>query len=66
MNQEYADLIERVRKIDSEAADYMEEEAPKLCDFNESNVLWDCFIWMHTPQGTDYWADISDKLGENE
>ena len=64
MNQDYIELIDRVRKIDGEAADYLETEAKELRDFKESDQLTECFYWDESEQGFDYWDEIADKLGE--
>lgn len=55
-------LIERVREIDWHAAKFLEDNCSH---FNEqTSELIGCFIWKETPQGHDYWEDLSKKLGE--
>jgi len=61
----YAELIERVAEIDVEAAAWMLFEAPKMKipeEFEYIGYLYDCFVWSDTPQGEDFWLDISNKL----
>ena len=58
----YEDLCKRVEKIDPEAAEYMRGEAKKLPDFSEYSNINDCFYWINTPQGFNYWWGIEEKL----
>jgi len=67
MNEDYKELVERVRGLDPEAAEYMETEAPKLERFYPSGALAGCFVWDHTPQGQEYWEALALRLeGEEE
>ncbi len=63
--QDYAALIERVAKIDVDAAAWMLFEAPKMKipeDFEYSENLLKCFSWFDTLQGFEYWWRIHEKL----
>lgn len=55
-------LIERVREIDWYAAKFLEDNSTKIDD--DCDTLLECFTWENTPQGHDYWEDLSKKLGE--
>lgn len=58
--------LEKIRKIDAEAAEYIENEViPRYGGFDylkPGNSLLSHFIWSLTPQGRDYWFDIWEKL----
>jgi len=56
--EEYSGLIDRVRKIDSKAADYMQSEARALLRFSPGVSLLNCFAWSDTPQGRPYWKAL--------
>lgn len=62
----YKKLIERVRQVNQEAAEYMEIEARKLEGFRPSSRLTGAFIWAITPQGWPYWEDIRSKIAQSE
>lgn len=62
--KEYEDLCGRVEKIDAEAAEYMRKEAIKLKNFEYFGFLIMSFRFADTPQGFEYWNNISIKLGE--
>lgn len=55
-------LIERVREIDWYAAKFLEDDYSEIDENCE--MLLECFVWDSTPQGHDYWYDLSKKLGE--
>lgn len=55
-------LIERVREIDWYAAKFLEDNYSKFED--DCSFIWELFDWESTPQGYDYWYDLSNKLGE--
>lgn len=55
-------LIERVREIDWYAAKFLEDNCSKIED--DCSFIWELFDWEATPQGYDYWYDLSKKLGE--
>ena len=64
----YAELIERVAEIDVDAAGWMLFEAPKMKipeEFEYIGDLYDCFVWSDTPQGEDFWCELSNKLDYN-
>lgn len=68
MTKEFRDLIDRVAKIDVEAAKYLETEVHKLPSFHRP-VYTECtlprlFIWDSSPQGRRYWLEINEKLEE--
>lgn len=58
----YADLIERVRAIDSDAADYLNLYAYKKVYFVPGFDLSRCFVFDETPQGHKYWWGIYEML----
>lgn len=58
----YRALIRRVRRIDPDAADYMQTDARKLESFTPGSELICIFLWTHTPQGFHYWWRIEDQL----
>lgn len=69
IEQGYLDLIERVAKVDIQAALYLRHDARQLKSF--TNPLISClpksdvstaFRWAETPQGYDYWLDIAVKV----
>ncbi len=62
--QDYLDLIGRVAKLDHQAAMYLRYEARELYSFSPGSWLLFCFEFLATPQGEDYWYDLSEKLGE--
>lgn len=66
MAENYEALIEEVRVIDEDAANYMEGDAKKLPDFIAgdgcSNQLVTVFPWRDTPQGQDFWRNIDTQL----
>ena len=64
MTTPYQELIERVRKIDKEAAEYLEEEAMLLPYFTPKAILRYCFFYTDAPQGQLYWQNLSKQLGE--
>lgn len=62
----YAGLIERVRKIDPSAAEYLAgEEIRELGSFGQNEDLKSIMVWSCTPQGFGYWCNINEQLGEN-
>ena len=62
MLKDYVDLIERVRLIDQEAAEFLRGGVCRCDNVQFSGVLSGCFIWAKTPQGHRYWEDIEQKL----
>lgn len=61
----YQDLIERVRKIDEDAAEYLAgDEVKRLPTFAQEDMLTACFFFGYTPQGFTYWYKIAALLGE--
>lgn len=67
-------LIEAVKKIDPEAAGYLEKEVkPRYDDFPDKlkafekytdmrDLLCSVFIWGESPQGNKFWKNIFLKL----
>jgi hypothetical protein len=55
-------LIERVEKIDFNAAKFMKDNLHWMDE--DVSELIECFSWDYTPQGHAYWNRISKKLGE--
>lgn len=62
VRDEYQILINEVRVVDPEAAEYLERGAPRLTDFAHSGNLADCFTWCDTPQGHYYWYSIDRRI----
>ena len=62
------ELIAKVREIDRDAADYLENEAPKLKSYIHRDKrcrgreLISIMIWSETPQGVSYWSELAEKL----
>lgn len=59
MENEYKELIERVRLIDPAAAEYLESDDIKNCNFIPHGNLGSVMIWSETPQGFQYWSNIA-------
>jgi hypothetical protein len=60
-------LIEKIEKIDPEAAEYLRGDAHKLESFvSNINYLTGIMSWCETPQGWDYWNDIRNILDAQE
>ena len=64
--EKYLELIERVAKIDINAATYMLSEAPKLCTFIISDTLTGAFVFSDTPQGSVYWRAVVRALNTKQ
>lgn len=62
METKYKELIERVRLIDLAAAEYLEDDARNLSDFQPHEDLGSIMVWDKTPQGLRYWRNIADTL----
>ena len=62
------ELIKKVRKIDPAAADYLENDAPKLKTYAGSGEvsLRSIMTWKETKQGHWYWSEINNKIEEQE
>jgi hypothetical protein len=60
----YSELIQVVKKIDPDAAIYMDNEARYLDSFciDVCGSLLGNFIWSETPQGSAFWVDINDRV----
>jgi hypothetical protein len=58
----YSKLIENVRIISKDAAEYLETKAPKLEGFSYRRDLNSCFMWSKTPQGFTYWNNLNEAL----
>jgi len=54
-------LVERVREINPEAAEWVLRRGDRHCP---SKQLSSNFLFSRTPQGEEYWRDIARKLGE--
>ncbi len=63
---EYVNLIERVREIDPEAAEYLSGPARELREFTPCRDIVSLFLWSDTPQGPEYWNALSNRLREKE
>lgn len=71
MNKQYAELVEKVRAIDPDAAAYMVWLTrwlitPEELDFFQSADLITAFLWACTPQGHYYWNNINERLRRDE
>lgn len=66
MNQpeNYDELCTLVGTVDKSSEEYMRGDAKKLPDFEESILLPACFVFDDTPQGYLFWADITQKIGQ--
>jgi hypothetical protein len=63
--KEYKRLVNRVRAIDPAASCWMMNHAPSMKPgFYQFGALCRCFSWWDTPQGRQYWKNISEQLGE--
>ena len=63
----YVELVVKVRKIDPDAADYLESKELRKtggCGFQYRGNLSSVMVWFATPQGHDYWENIAEKLWE--
>jgi hypothetical protein len=61
---DYQQLIAEVAFVDKDAAAYMIYEMREIEGFEPTGDLWGVVIWQHTKQGTDYWHDIAQKIGQ--
>lgn len=59
---DYLELINKVAKIDIEAAVYMQHEMRELEGFEPDGSLWCVITWHDTPQGRGYWAEIVSQI----
>ena len=59
MEKEFNELVEKVRRIDPDAAIYLRFDvvAP-----NYSSSLDAVMLWENTPQGFDFWCELDHKL----
>ena len=60
----YFDLIEKVKKVDLEAANYLCGEAIDLPNFKFYPSISSCFVWLRTLQGHEYWKAIATTLDQ--
>jgi len=66
LTNQYLKLVEEVRKIDVQAAEYMLNEVPKLSFFNvNASGISGIFDWERTPQGTQFWAKIGRQTDQH-
>jgi len=63
---DFEQLVERVRKIDSDAADYLEGDEIRNTDggMSECGDLYGVMMWDATPHGFSYWHNIATQLTE--
>jgi len=59
---DYLRLIEEIRKINIEAAYYLENEAVYLPSFRSGSEIHNIFNSKETRQGRSYWLDIDWKV----
>ena len=75
MTNEYGKLIQRVRKVNRKAALMLARKVPlqvqrgQIANFASGpegceDKVRNIFLWGATPQGFDYWEEISRQLGE--
>lgn len=64
--KEYLELIERVRKVSSTAARYMEKEARELPTFYPSCSLASAFAWDETEYGHGFWDEIDEMIRKDQ
>lgn len=62
-------LLKKLETIDPKAVKYIKKmkKDPKWCiecSFNEEEKLIESFIWANTEQGSEYWRNLSESLGE--
>jgi len=62
LSQKYLDLIDRVNKINADAAAYMMNEAPALTSFKNVGDLSYTFNWASTRFGHEFWDDIKHQI----
>ena len=62
LSQEYRVLVEKVRKIDEDAAEFLLHEVPKMESWVDVGDLASCFLWKASPQRRLYWANIDETL----
>lgn len=65
-HKEYKQLCKRIALINRGAARYMRTKAIKLDGFAYTKILSGCFVFGNTPQGKDYWFNISNILGDGK
>jgi len=68
MKKQLRELIERIRQIDSKAAEYIEgDEIQQVESFTgDANILTELMYWEDTKQGHDYWENINEQLKKGE
>ena len=68
MKKQLRELIERIRQIDSKAAEYIEgDEIKQLKSFTEdTGILAELMYWQDTKQGHNYWKNINEQLNKGE
>lgn len=66
--EKYLELVEKVRKINPDAAEYLLLAASskrirnEICLETDYDTLRESFLWVCTPQGSKFWADIQYEL----
>lgn len=58
----FEELVDKVKKIDTSAAEYLMGEAQTLDGFNKSGILCALFMFDESPQGSDYWLALSEEV----
>lgn len=66
ITNEYLSLVNRVREIDEDAANYLMFSAPQLSSFFPNRVLCAAFSWSESIQGLEYWDNINRLLDSAE
>ena len=64
----FKELVARVRKIDKDAAEYLEGDRENdgidWAVDDENDKLDNIMIWECTPQGHNYWSNIHDQMNK--
>jgi hypothetical protein len=60
----YLDLINEVASVNPKAAVYMLTDMRKVPSFEPCGQLSAIVFWDQTEQGTDYWFDIMQQIGQ--
>jgi hypothetical protein len=55
-------LVKLVEKIDASAAVALVELSRTLEEFEQLSTLDQCFYWVNSPQGWQYWKSVDTKL----
>ncbi len=48
--------------MDYTMASYGTEDLPNMQNLSPKDLLYCCFVWWDTPEGSDYWAELANML----